>query len=644
MTTTHWEFIAESLREELADYGGLLRLFEQQQQALFDRDANAVLLVANEIEAQTRTLGESRARREQAVATLAERHDRPLNSSLRAMLPLIEADARPLLEALINEVNALLHRVRRTSRHNHSMLSRTVELNQELMQQLRPNAFTRTYSRRAASPWPPRRARRRSASRAEPEPSRPHSNMPGLFGSLHSTVMALNAHSRAIEASGKNLANVNNPNYARQRVIYGDRGTVATTQGAESLGLEALGVEQLRDGLLDRQVLRESALSASFTAEQNAYERAQAALGQSIDRAQIAGSTNSVGGNGIGAALDDFFNSFQGFAARPTDSGDRQKLLQSASILSDRFELADQRLAQVQTDLNAQVASDVSDVNSLLTTIADLNNQIGRFESNAPGSAVDLRDQRQARLEDLAKKLPVEVTDSGGQIQISVRDGSGSSVVLVDRAQLTAPIAFDGTSLTAGSSTALSLGGGSIKGCLTGRDGGVQTLRNDLDQLVRQLVTSVNGVYNPTGATANFFAVDGTTAGTLHLDPALTAANLKASEGGAAGDNTLALSLAGLSSVVFSTASGDHIDGSFSSFFSQSVRKLGQALAGANSRVADQSNIETLVRSQRDGVSGVSIDEEMADLMKYQRAFQASSRVFTVVDDLLDVVVNRLGH
>ena len=146
MTTTHWEFIAECLREELADYGGLLRLFEQQQQALFDRDANAVLLVANEIEAQTRTLGESRARREQAVATLAERHDRPLNSSLRAMLPLIEADARPLLEALINEVNALLHRVRRTSRHNHSMLSRTVELNQELMQQLRPNAFTRTYS------------------------------------------------------------------------------------------------------------------------------------------------------------------------------------------------------------------------------------------------------------------------------------------------------------------------------------------------------------------------------------------------------------------------------------------------------------------------------------------------------------------
>ena len=76
---------------------------------------------------------------------------------------------------------------------------------------------------------------------------------------------------------------------------------------------------------------------------------------------------------------------------------------------------------------------------------------------------------------------------------------------------------------------------------------------------------------------------------------------------------------------------------------SKTVSKLGQALAGANSRAEDQANIERLVRAQRDGVSGVSLDEEMADLMKYQRAFQASSRVFSVMDELLEVVVNRLG-
>ena len=146
MNTIEWEFIAECLRNELAEYGYLLRLFEQQQQRLFERDANAVLHLGNEIEAQARTLAEFRVRREQAVATLAEAHGLPTTSSLRSLLPLIEEAAQPLLEALINEVNLLLHRVRRTSRHNHSLLSRAVEVHQETLQLLRPQSFTRTYS------------------------------------------------------------------------------------------------------------------------------------------------------------------------------------------------------------------------------------------------------------------------------------------------------------------------------------------------------------------------------------------------------------------------------------------------------------------------------------------------------------------
>lgn len=141
-----WEFIAECLRAELAEYGGLLRLFEEQQQHLFNRDASAVLRLANEIETHARALSESRARRERAVAEFATSCGRPSTSSLRSLLPEIEPAARPLLEALINEVNALLHRVRRTSRHNHSLVSRAVEIHQEMLSQLRPNAFTKTYS------------------------------------------------------------------------------------------------------------------------------------------------------------------------------------------------------------------------------------------------------------------------------------------------------------------------------------------------------------------------------------------------------------------------------------------------------------------------------------------------------------------
>lgn len=468
--------------------------------------------------------------------------------------------------------------------------------------------------------------------------------MSGLYSTLNSTVLAITAQSRGLEITGKNLANVNNPSYSRQRVVLGDMGTVMTPQGAESMGVTALGVQQMRDQLLDAQVSREISLSGSYQSEQSAYQRAQAALGQSVDTTN-ATSASGANDNGIGASIDDFFNSFQSFAANPTDSGQRQSVLQMAAIMTDRFQLADQRLGQVQTDLNNQVSTDVGSVNTLLSTIADLNSQIGRFEVNSPGSAVDLRDERQAKLEELAAKMPVTVSDAGGgEIQLSVKDTSGNPVVLLDKTGVQGTVAFNGTQVTGGTAgAALSLSSGSIDGAITARDGAVQTLRTNLDALAKQIVTSVNGAYNPTGTTGDFFNAAGTTAASISVVSSVTPANLKASDGGAAGDNTVALAVGQLASKTFSTGAGDSIDGTFSGFYSSTVSGIGQALATANAKASDQTNVENLVKSQRDSLSGVSLDEEMANLLQYQRAFQASSRVFSIVDDLLDTVVNHLG-
>jgi len=466
--------------------------------------------------------------------------------------------------------------------------------------------------------------------------------MSGLFASLSNSVSAMSAQSRSIEIAGKNLANVNNADYARQRVIYGDRGTVITPDGAESLGLEALGVQQLRDTLLDRQVVRESSLSAYYTTMQSAYQRAQAGLGQSIASTSSTGSTGSANDPGIAAAIDDFFNSFQALASNPTDSGQRQTLIQSANILTDRLQLADRRLAQIQSDLGDQVGSDVTTANGLLTTIADLNAQIARFEVNNPGSAVDLRDQRQTAIEKLGQTMSVTATEiTPGQIQVTAKDGGGGDVILVSGGTVTNSLAFDGTNVTAGASaTVLALTSGSIQGALDAGSGAVQTLRDNLNALAGQLVTSVNAAYG-----GSFFDPAGTTAATIALDPSVTAANLTAGIG-AAGDNTIAAAIAQLASRQFSTAGAtpDLVDGTFGGFFSSSVGNLGQALAGVNARAANQTGIEIMVRSQRDAVSGVNLDEEMASLMQYQRAFQASSRVFTTIDNLLDVVVNQLGR
>lgn len=468
--------------------------------------------------------------------------------------------------------------------------------------------------------------------------------MSGLFASLNSTVSALAAQSLAVDTAGKNLANVNNPNYARQSVAFGDLGTVQTPMGPESMGLQALGVTQLRNAVLDSQVRNENSQTAFYQTQQSAYQQAQAGLGQTVSSTSASSATASSDG-GIAAALDGFFNAFQSFASSPTDTSQRQALLGAAAVLTDRLNGADTNLVQVQNGLNTQVSSDVSTVNNLLSQVANLNGQIARFEINNPGSAVDLRDQREAALEQLAGKLPITVAeDASGQDKITANDAGGNPVTLVNLATVTGPVTFDGTQISAGSpSTVLAPKAGSIQGALTARDGGVQTLRSNLDLLAQQLVTSVNAVYNPTGSTGDFFNASNTTAGTISLTAGLNTGNLKASDGGAAGDNTVAIAVAQLASKNFSTASGDVIDGGFGGFYANTVSGFGQTLSVVSSQVTDQTNIQNLVTSQRDAVSGVSLDEEMANLLKYQRAFQASSRVFTTIDDLLDTVVNKLG-
>jgi hypothetical protein len=129
----HWAIIADCLRRELIDYGGLLQLFEAQQHALYAKDAGDVLLHGSAIEALADNLAACRAQRDEAIDAFAAEHGQPPGCTLRSLLPLIAPDARPLLKALIDETNHLLHRVRRASRRNQILLGRAVELHQHTL-------------------------------------------------------------------------------------------------------------------------------------------------------------------------------------------------------------------------------------------------------------------------------------------------------------------------------------------------------------------------------------------------------------------------------------------------------------------------------------------------------------------------------
>lgn len=474
--------------------------------------------------------------------------------------------------------------------------------------------------------------------------------MAGLFAELQRTTQALAAQSEGVFTAGRNMANVNNPAYARQRVVLGDKGVIQTTLGSQSLGIEAVGLRNIRDALLDAQVSRETSSQSSLEAQFDALSKAQLALGQQIDSKDgssfVDGATNSSS-QGIGAAIDNLFNAFSSLAASPRSSAERQVLFQQAQSLVNGMHTVDNRLAAVQNDITDQVTTDVGKVNELLSTISDLNQQIGRFEVGNPGSALDLRDQRQARLEELSQYINFDVEnvpDSAGQIRILSRDSADNPVVLLDSAKPFSAVTFDGTNVFGGRpATQLALSSGRIAGGLSARDGTIADLRTSLNSLATQLVTTVNGAYNPGGAYTNFFDAAGTTAATIALDGTLTQDNIRTSTTADPGANDIALAVTGLATTLFSTGSGAQFNGTFGSYYRGIVANIGNATSNAQGLLEDQTTLSNAISARRDSVSGVSLDEEMADLTKYQRAYEASARMMRAIDEMLDTIVNKLG-
>jgi flagellar hook-associated protein 1 FlgK len=458
--------------------------------------------------------------------------------------------------------------------------------------------------------------------------------MAGLISSLHNSSSALRVHSKGLEITGKNLANVNNRGYSKERVEIGDRGQINTGVATESMGVEAMGLRQNRDALLDKSVMRELTATAELEAAKKVLTSAETALGQFLDRTKDSTSIqNAMGASGgaIGDALTDFFNAWESVSVKPQDVGEKQLLIEKAKILAEKLNQTDKRLAQVQTDVDAQLQTDVVTVNQLLDEIAKTNDYIAKAELLKPYSAVDLRDQRQAKLEELSKYIDVQfenITDGLGQIKVT-----SGNVVLVDGKDVPGQLTYVDDSTSADFRT-FKLGGnafvptnGKLAAQLESSSGTVQNARNEIATLKTNLKNEVNSAYTP----AAFFAVDSTT-GSISV----SATSISA---GANGSNQIALNVAELGTKTF-TALGSS---TFNSYFNKTVTTVAQQLNSTNTRLEDQKLSEEMAINSRDQYSGVSQDEEITDMMKFQRSFQASARHINVIDTLLEQVVNRLG-
>ena len=147
--TVNCDSLIDALRDEVQEYGGLLSLFNDQQKAILDRKPEGVITVQEAIALQFSTIDECRKRREQTTRDIACELGRdsapPL--PLRGLIESCAEAVRPLLHALIDEVNQLILKARRRGQQNQMLLARSIEITQQILQRLNPEAVTKTYSR-----------------------------------------------------------------------------------------------------------------------------------------------------------------------------------------------------------------------------------------------------------------------------------------------------------------------------------------------------------------------------------------------------------------------------------------------------------------------------------------------------------------
>lgn len=472
--------------------------------------------------------------------------------------------------------------------------------------------------------------------------------MLGLFATLNLGSQAMDAQQTAVQITGQNLANVNNPAYSRQRVNLETAPTVPTAIGPEGTGVDVANIQQMRDTFLDAQVTAESSVGGYWTAQQNSLEQAQTQLGEFLDQSSsnVSGSTSSGAASSaqsLSTQLNGLFNAFSAVATDPTSIAQRQGLVNQADTLATGFNQASSQLSALNGNLNQSLGNSVTQANQLLSQIANLNESIVTAEQNG-GNANDLRDTRQQALEKLANLVNIDTsTDSKGQVDVSI---GGSQLVsgkdVLDTLQTYDPGNGELLVRTATGGNNLTLSGGTIQGTIEARDGALQTLRSGLDNLASALITQVNSTYSTgydlNGNTgANFFT--GTNAGTIGVnatlenDPSAVQASAAANT---PADNTVALALANLGTQQIGSLNNE----TFSDNYAAQVASLGNSLSTANTQVADYNSVNTMLLNQRDSVSGVSLSDEMTNLISYQQAYVASARIVTTVDQMLQTLVN----
>ncbi|MCU1361111.1 MAG: flagellar hook-associated protein FlgK [Ilumatobacteraceae bacterium] len=446
------------------------------------------------------------------------------------------------------------------------------------------------------------------------------------FGSLNIAVTGMSAQRRILDLTAHNVANATTAGYHRQRAelrsLGGTAGAgISSGNDTRTYGVDVAGVTRAVDDLLAARASREGAGSAAANLTSTTMERVEGVFPEPTDL-------------GLASQLDNFWGSWTDLANNPGDLSARTGLLENAQTLVDSIHRSDADLAGIRTESITQLSGLAIQVNDLAHQVATLNKTIVANQDNP-----DLKDQRDLLIAQIAS-LTGATSRPGvsGAVDVTINGRtlvSGATVHAIDGTTGTLVFQEDGAAVSPPSGEAASL-------TATISDI-VPRYRALLDGIANQLVTSVNAVH-----AAGYDQTS--TPGRQFFDPAgVTAASIKLSTDVAGQPSHVA---AGAPVLPGPTAPG-LLDGEQA----RQIAKLADAAGGPDSKYQSMITslaVETRASTQRatiqqqvsdaatrdaDSVGSVSIDEEMADLTAAQRAFEASARVFTAIDQMLQTLM-----
>lgn len=471
--------------------------------------------------------------------------------------------------------------------------------------------------------------------------------MTSTFFAFNVARRGMSAHRTALDVTAHNVANASTAGYSRQQAVFKTTAPfgVASANRLGSAGQIGTGVtiaeiNRVRDSYLDYQLRPQLAKMGQWEERYNNLSL--------VETVMLEPSETS-----LSRVFDRFWSSWQELSKNPTSGAVRASVLESSATLAQSLNSTAIQLDTIEADINTKVRIVVDDVNSLAAQVAELNKQIVT-NMGAGLNPNDLMDNRDMLLDELARITEfTPMFQPNGSVDVSI---NGRYLVQEGRATaITTKMDADGKAVAAwADGTELQMKSGQLKGLYDVRSYISGEFYHRLNTMAVELMTAVNSLHqtgqpleeDPLDQGSDFFVLsplaNGDPAYTMRyimVNPALSE-NIglirAASPGAGDGDGTNALGIARLRSELSANLGGVSVE----SYYSGIISGLGVETQQAERMAINQEALATQILHRREEVSGVSLDEEMANMLQFQHGFQAAARLLQTVDEILVTLIN----